>query len=92
MWRPVRRPLLDELGLPADVVETRADFDYLLLPQYNRAGYQREQPRFELWGRGDPSYDRFWELLEAYIKVFYADDVESARAMLASRFPPPDAA
>jgi hypothetical protein len=91
-WIRENRELIDELELPADVVETRADFDYLLLHQSNRAGWQREQPWFELWDRGDPRYGRFWELVEAYIKVFYADDIEGARAMLASRFPPPGGA
>ena len=88
-WVREHRALIDELGLPADVVETRRDFDHLLLHQYSRAGWERERPWFELFDRDDPRYERFWELLEDYIKVFYAGDVESARAMLASRFPPP---
>ena len=41
-----------------------------------------------LVGRYGPD-GRFWELLDSYIKVFYADGVDGARAMLASRFPPP---
>jgi hypothetical protein len=91
-WIRENRGLIDELGLPADVIETRADFDYLLLHGYNGAGWQTERPWFKVFDASDARHRRFWDLLESYIAVFYADSVDSARDMLTRRFRPPGGA
>lgn len=88
-WVRDHRDLIDELGLPADVVATREEFDYLLLHQYSRAGYQGVAPWFKTFYPSDPRRERFWDLLESYIPAFYPNSVSSARDMLWRRFGKP---
>src|SRR5829696_8491799 len=70
-WVAANRGLIDELALPADVVATRQDFEYVLQHGYNRAGWWNKQPPFELSRAEGPMQARFWVLVESYVRDFY---------------------
>ena len=93
-WVAANRDLIDEIGLPADVIATREDFEYLLQHGYNRAGWRNEQPWFEILQADAPKQAQFWALLKKYVVAFYAnfDQPRQLEALARSFRPPGDAA
>ncbi len=90
-WVAANRTLIDEVALPADVVATRQDFDYLLQHGYNRAGWWNEQPWFEVDKAPDRRDGRFWNLLESYVSAFHpVADRPRQLEVLARSFRPTD--
>lgn len=86
-WVSANRSLITEVGIPADVVATRQEFEYLLQHGYNRAGWWNEQPWFEIASARSHKQAQFWVLLQSYVTAFYAAaDRERELQILAHSF------